>query len=95
MWTEEVTRCFEELEGGSENAMKDYKKVYDDRIEKLIRQVQLDLDNNLRTKIITLITIDVHLRDVVESFIAKKVTECKRRSRVLGVCLLVYKVENI
>lgn len=75
MWTEEVSRCFEELEGGSENAMKDYKRVYDDRIDKLIRQVQQNLDRNLRTKIITLITIDVHLRDVVESFITKKVAD--------------------
>lgn len=75
MWTEEVTRCFEELEGGSENAMKDYKRVYDHRIDKLIRQVQQDLPKDLRTKIITLITIDVHLRDVVESFIVKKVSE--------------------
>ncbi|XP_026191394.1 dynein beta chain, ciliary [Cyclospora cayetanensis] len=75
MWTEEVTRCFEELEGGSENAMKDYKRVYDDRIDKLIRQVQQDLSKDLRTKIITLITIDVHLRDIVEGFIVKKVSE--------------------
>ena len=75
MWTEEVTRCFEELEGGSENAMKDYKKVYDDRIDKLIRQVQQDLNKDLRTKIITLITIDVHLRDVIEGFITKKISD--------------------
>nr|PIL99668.1 dynein heavy chain family protein [Toxoplasma gondii COUG] len=75
IWTDEVSRCFEELEGGSENAMKDYKRVYDDRIEKLIRQVQQDLPTDLRVKIITLITIDVHARDVVESFITKKLTE--------------------
>ncbi|PFH34573.1 dynein heavy chain family protein [Besnoitia besnoiti] len=75
IWTDEVSRCFEELEGGSENAMKDYKRVYDDRIEKLIRQVQQDLTCDLRVKIITLITIDVHARDVVESFINKKLTE--------------------
>lgn len=75
IWTDEVSRCFEELEGGSENAMKDYKRVYDDRIEKLIRQVQQDLSSDLRVKIITLITIDVHARDVVESFIAKRLTE--------------------
>ncbi|CBZ52391.1 hypothetical protein NCLIV_021800 [Neospora caninum Liverpool] len=75
IWTDEVSRCFEELEAGSENAMKDYKRVYDDRIEKLIRQVQQDLATDLRVKIITLITIDVHARDVVESFIAKKLTE--------------------
>lgn len=83
-----MTRCFEELEGGSENAMKDYKKVYEDRIDKLIRQVQQDLDKNLRVKIITLITVDVHLRDVVESFIAKKITEGKTVVCCCGLCCL-------
>ncbi|KAF4742076.1 hypothetical protein FOZ63_017584 [Perkinsus olseni] len=39
VWTEETARAFEELEGGSETAMKDYKRVCDDRIEKLIKQV--------------------------------------------------------
>ncbi|KAF4691102.1 hypothetical protein FOZ60_016205 [Perkinsus olseni] len=39
VWTEETARAFDELEGGSETAMKDYKRVCDDRIEKLIKQV--------------------------------------------------------
>ncbi len=75
IWTDEVSRAFEELEGGSENAMKDYKRVCDDRIEKLILQVQKPLSKDLRNKIITLITIDVHARDVVEKFVTMKLME--------------------
>uniref|UniRef100_A0A0G4GMS7 Dynein-1, subspecies f n=1 Tax=Chromera velia CCMP2878 TaxID=1169474 RepID=A0A0G4GMS7_9ALVE len=75
VWTDEVSRAFEELEQGAENAMKDYKRVCDDRIEKLILQVQKPLDKNLRVKIITLITIDVHARDVVEGFVQKKLAD--------------------
>ena len=66
VWTEETSRAFDDLEGGSESAMKDYKRVCDDRIIELIKQVQLDLSADLRVKIITIITIDVHGRDMID-----------------------------
>ena len=75
VWTEETERAFEELESGSETAMKDYKKVCDDRIEKLIKQVQQPLSQDLRNKIITVITIDVHARDVIDKLIQLKLTD--------------------
>jgi dynein heavy chain len=37
VWTDDVTRAFEELGGGAENAMKDCKTLIDDRIEGLIK----------------------------------------------------------
>jgi dynein heavy chain len=75
VWTEETSRAFDDLEGGSESAMKDYKRVCDDRINKLIQQVQLDLSADLRVKIITIITIDVHGRDMIEKFVNLKLTD--------------------
>eukprot|EP00397_Hematodinium_sp_SG-2012_P001682 GEMP01001687.1.p1 GENE.GEMP01001687.1~~GEMP01001687.1.p1 ORF type:complete len:1334 (+),score=316.83 GEMP01001687.1:274-4275(+) len=75
VWTEETARAFEELEGGSETAMKDYKRVCDERIDKLIKRVQQDLSGELRTKIITIITIDVHARDVIDMFVLKKLLD--------------------
>jgi dynein heavy chain, axonemal len=68
MWTEETTRAFDELEGGSETAMRDYFLVTVSRINKLIERVRQDLDAELRVKVITIITIDVHERDVIEKF---------------------------
>jgi dynein heavy chain len=47
LWTEETNRVFEELESGSETAMKDYKRICDDRIEKLIKRVQTQLSSEL------------------------------------------------
>jgi dynein heavy chain len=75
MWTEETTRAFDELEGGSETAMKDYFNVTQSRINKLIERVRHDLSGELRVKIITIITIDVHERDVVEKFVVQKITD--------------------
>jgi dynein heavy chain len=75
LWTEETNRVFEELESGSETAMKDYKRVCDDRIEKLIKRVQTDLNKEVRVKIITIITIDVHARDVIDFFVQRRLTD--------------------
>lgn len=70
MWTDDVTRAFDELGAGSENAMKDCKTLIEERIESLIKQVRrTDLPMLDRMKIINVITIDVHGRDQVESYI--------------------------
>lgn len=76
LWTEETSRAFEELEnGGSESAMKDYYNLCVNRIGTLIERVRKDLSAELRIKIITIITIDVHERDVIEKFVLNKVTD--------------------
>lgn len=43
------------------------------RLEALIREVQKELTKQERNKIITVITIDVHNRDLVQTLIDKKV----------------------
>ena len=72
MWTEETTRAFDELEGGSETAMKDYLTTIKNRLSHLIDRVRTDIGKDLRVKIITIITIDVHERDVIDAFVLKK-----------------------
>lgn len=75
MWTEETARAFDDLDGGSETAMKDYGQVTIVRINKLIERVRTDLTQDLRVKIITIITIDVHERDVILEMVEKKIVE--------------------
>jgi len=75
VWTEETNRAFEEIESGSETAMKEYLKVCNDRIEKLIKRVQTKLSKDTRNKIITIITIDVHSRDIVEQLVNRKISD--------------------
>ncbi|CAE8644925.1 unnamed protein product [Polarella glacialis] len=75
IWTEETSRAFEDMEAGSETAMRDYKRVNDERIERLIRRVQREKDKELRTKVITIITIDVHSRDVIEAFVVQRLAD--------------------
>jgi len=61
------------LESGSEGAMKENFELIKNRITKLIDRVREDLSSELRVKIITIITIDVHSRDVIEMFVEKKI----------------------
>lgn len=75
MWTEGVTRAFDELGSGSDGAMKDYLSTILLGIKNLIDRVRQDLSSELRIKIITIITIDVHERDVVEKFVNLKISE--------------------
>jgi dynein heavy chain len=77
MWTEGVARAFEELEGGSESAMKDYLNFILVGIKNLIERVREDLTNLIRNRIITIITIDVHERDVVDMFVNKKIADAQ------------------
>jgi dynein heavy chain len=71
-WTEETQAALDELEGGQEDAVKKYLGTCNERLNALIQRVLGDLKSDLRTKIISLITLDVHARDVVQKLIDSK-----------------------
>jgi len=75
IWTEEVNSQFEAFGDGNEQAMKDYIKVIINRLEQLITLVLGQLSHCDRVKIITLITVDVHNRDVVQKLIDQRVQD--------------------
>lgn len=71
-WTDEVQLALEEYENGQEDAVRRYLELCNDRLSALIQLVLGDLKNADRTKIISLITMDVHSRDVVDRLISQK-----------------------
>jgi len=75
VWTEETIRTFDDLESGSESAMKEFLTLIRARIAKLIGRVRGDLSLEIRVKVITIITIDVHSRDVINKFVNQKIVE--------------------
>ena len=75
VFTEETFATFSDLESGSESAMKEYLVKIKGRIQKLIARVREDLTREIHTKVTTIITIDVHSRDVIEEFVHKKIME--------------------
>ena len=75
-WTEDVHKAFDDIEGGMSNAMKDCYENIRKRINLLIKKVRNpSLTQELRNKIITIITIDVHSRDVVEKLVNKNISD--------------------
>jgi dynein heavy chain len=75
-WTDDVHKSFDDIEGGMSNAMKDCFEGIKKRIGLLISKVRSPtLTKELRDKIITIITIDVHSRDVVEKLLLKNIVD--------------------
>jgi dynein heavy chain len=71
-WTEETEQSLEEFEGGQEDSVKRYAGVTVSRLTNLIQLVLGQLSKQDRTKIIALITLDVHGRDVVQKLVDQK-----------------------
>ncbi|EFC49517.1 axonemal dynein heavy chain beta [Naegleria gruberi] len=87
-WTLEVNQAFEALEENNEAAMKNYYKKQVNQLNKLISLVQNDLEKGERQKIMNLVTLDVHARDIVDMLINENITsaqdfgwQCQLRQR--------------
>lgn len=71
-WTDETHLALEEYEGGQEDSVKRYLQTCNNRLSALIQLVLGELSSANRTKIISLITMDVHSRDVVDRLVTQK-----------------------
>ncbi len=71
-WSDETQLALEEYESGQEDAIKRYLQICNNRLSALIQLVLGELTPADRTKIISLITMDVHSRDVVDRLIEQK-----------------------
>ncbi|XP_055509862.1 dynein axonemal heavy chain 17-like [Leucoraja erinacea] len=73
IWNGEVSGTFGKLEEGYENAMKDYLKKQIGQLNALITLLIGVLSVGERQKIMTICTVEVHARDVVNRMILTKV----------------------
>jgi dynein heavy chain len=73
MWVKNVEAAFAALKGNP-NSMK---KAFEDQVESLtglIKMVQGDLERPVRQKVMCLITMDAHSRDIIDKLVVEKVT---------------------
>jgi len=66
VYTEDVNFAFDQLEEGNENSMSDYNAKQIATLNKYAELILGELTGNDRKKIITLVTLDVHARDIVQ-----------------------------
>ena len=71
-YMEEVNITFDQMEEGNENAMREYNAKQVEALTKFVALVLGDLTSNDRRKIVMIITVDVHARDVIEELIENK-----------------------
>ncbi|KAK3254170.1 Dynein beta chain, flagellar outer arm [Cymbomonas tetramitiformis] len=72
-YTSEVNEAFDQLEEGNDNALKDLYQKECSHLAGLIELINGELTGGDRKKIVTLCTIDVHARDVVQRLIDERV----------------------
>lgn len=68
-WTEEVEGALDEFENGQLDAVRTNLELCNSRLSALIELVCGSLGASERIKVNTMITIDVHARDVVQKLV--------------------------
>ncbi|XP_007489994.2 dynein axonemal heavy chain 10 isoform X1 [Monodelphis domestica] len=76
-WTWEVEDVFRKIKKGEKQAMKAYGQKMHSQIDELVTQITKPLSRNDRKKYNTVLIIDVHARDIVDSFIRGSILEAR------------------
>lgn len=71
-WTWEVEDVFCKVQQGEKQAMKNYGRKMHQQIDELVTRITMSLSRNDRKKYNTILIIDVHARDIVDSFIRSR-----------------------
>jgi dynein heavy chain len=74
-WTSEVEEVFYRVAKGNKRAMKEYLEQQNKQIDDLVKKVRENLTINDRIKFKTITTIDVHARDIIETFVRDSVLD--------------------
>ena len=69
----DVESSLDALEAGSEGALEDYSQKHSKQLEDLIKLTITNLNRRDRRRVMTMITMDAHGRDIVKDFVAKGV----------------------
>ncbi|KAM9858629.1 dynein axonemal heavy chain 10 [Aulostomus maculatus] len=74
-WTWEVEDVFKKVKNGEKHALKNYAKKMHQQIDELVTRITQPLKKNDRRKINTVLIVDVHARDIVDSFVFNSIMD--------------------
>ncbi|XP_055909296.1 LOW QUALITY PROTEIN: dynein axonemal heavy chain 10 [Eupeodes corollae] len=76
-WTTEVEQTFAAIQKGNNQAMKHFLQMQNKQITELVLKVRSELSRNDRLKFKTITTIDVHAKDIIESFVRDNILDAQ------------------
>ncbi|MGH0158836.1 UNVERIFIED_CONTAM: hypothetical protein FKN15_061612 [Acipenser sinensis] len=76
-WTWEVEDVFNKVKQGEKQALKKYAKRMYQQINDLVTRITQPLDRNDRKKYNTVLIIDVHARDIVDTFVRDSIMDAQ------------------
>uniref|UniRef100_A0A8C2U8V4 Dynein axonemal heavy chain 10 n=1 Tax=Coturnix japonica TaxID=93934 RepID=A0A8C2U8V4_COTJA len=76
-WTWEVEDVFRKVKKGEKQAMKLYAKKMHRQIDELVTRITEPLSKNDRRKYNTVLIIDVHARDIVDTFVRDSILQAQ------------------
>lgn len=76
-WTAEVENVFFKIKKGNHRAMKEYLLQLNKQLDDLVIKVRENLSRNDRMKFRTIVTIDVHARDIIENFVRDSIADAQ------------------
>uniref|UniRef100_A0A7N8Y270 Dynein axonemal heavy chain 10 n=1 Tax=Mastacembelus armatus TaxID=205130 RepID=A0A7N8Y270_9TELE len=76
-WTWEVEDVFKNVKKGEKHALKNYAKKMHQQIDELVTRITQPMKKNDRRKINTVLTIDVHARDIVDNFVLNSIMDAR------------------
>uniref|UniRef100_A0A3Q1G9E8 Dynein axonemal heavy chain 10 n=1 Tax=Acanthochromis polyacanthus TaxID=80966 RepID=A0A3Q1G9E8_9TELE len=76
-WTWEVEDVFQKVKKGQKLALRSYADKMHQQIDELVTRITQPLKKNDRRKINTVLIIDVHARDIVDSFVRNSIMDAQ------------------
>jgi len=76
-WTWEVEDVFRKVKAGQKQAMKEFSAKQFRQIDELVVLVRGPLSKNDRMKFNTVLIIDVHARDIIDSFVRDSILDAR------------------
>ena len=76
-WTWEVEEVFRKVKLGNKQAMKEHAVKQNRQINDLVVLVRSSLSKNDRKKFNTVLIIDVHARDIIDSFVRDSILDAR------------------
>ncbi|XP_066546047.1 dynein axonemal heavy chain 10 [Amia ocellicauda] len=76
-WTWQVEDIFNQVKKGEKQALKNYAKEMHQQIDDLVTRITQPLKKNDRKKYNTVLIIDVHARDIVDSFVRDSIMDAR------------------